>query len=144
MPRVNVELPASFSFQARIPVRITDLNFGGHVGNDRILSLIHEARVEYLASIGYKELDMAGVALIMADVAIEYKHELFYGDELLVSVAAADFTRVGFDLLYKLEKRSADGMTVVAKAKTGMVCYDYSSRKVVRIPPQAIEILSGH
>ena len=45
MQRVKVELPANFNFSCIIPIRITDLNYGGHVGNDAVLSLIHEARI---------------------------------------------------------------------------------------------------
>jgi acyl-CoA thioester hydrolase len=134
MARVKIELPESFPFQTSIPIRITDLNYGGHVGNDRILSLIHEARVDYLKSLGFTELEMGGVSLIMSDVAIEYKNELFYGDKLMVSVAAADFTSSGFDLLYKLQKHEDSTIILIAKAKTGMVCFDYSTRKVMRVP----------
>ena len=134
MARLKIDLPASFRFQTTIPIRITDLNYGGHVGNDRILSLIHEARVEYLQSLGFTELDMGGVSLIMADVAIEYKNELFHGDRLLVSVSAGEFTSSGFDLYYKLQKDGSMGPLLIAKAKTGMVCFNYSTRKVMRVP----------
>lgn len=48
MARISIDLPSTFTFSATIPVRITDLNYGGHVGNDTILSIIHEARVQYL------------------------------------------------------------------------------------------------
>jgi acyl-CoA thioester hydrolase len=134
MARVKIDLPESFLFHTSIPIRITDLNYGGHVGNDRILSLIHEARVDFLQSLGFTELDMGGVSLIMSDVAIEYKNELFYGDKLLVSVSAGDFTSSGFDLLYKLQKDADSTMLLIAKAKTGMVCFDYSTRKIMRVP----------
>jgi acyl-CoA thioester hydrolase len=134
MARVKIELPATFRFQTTIPIRITDLNYGGHVGNDRILSLIHEARVDYLQSLGFSELNMGGVSLIMADVAIEYKNELFHGDKLTIEVSAGDFTSSGFDLFYRLQKNDLNGEVLIAKAKTGMVCFDYSSRKVMRIP----------
>jgi acyl-CoA thioesterase FadM len=43
MARIKIELPQSFSFTCRIPVRITDINYGGHAGNDTVLSIIHEA-----------------------------------------------------------------------------------------------------
>ena len=33
-----------------IPVRITDLNYGNHVGNDAFVSIIHEARMKWLHS----------------------------------------------------------------------------------------------
>ena len=134
MARVKIDLPETFRFQTTIPIRITDLNYGGHVGNDRILSLIHEARVDYLQSLGFSELNMGGVSLIMADVAIEYKNELFHGDKLTIQVSAGDFTSSGFDLFYLLQKDDVNGRVLIAKAKTGMVCFDYSSRKVMRIP----------
>ena len=134
MARVKIELPATFRFQTTIPIRITDLNYGGHVGNDRILSLIHEARVDYLQSLGFSELNLGGVSLIMADVAIEYKNELFHGDKLTIEVSAGDFTSSGFDLFYRLQKNDLNADILIAKAKTGMVCFDYSSRKVMRIP----------
>ena len=105
MPKTKLVMPERFHFTVEIPVRITDLNYGGHVGNDSILSLIHEIRVQFLVHHGYQEFNLAGVGIILSDVAIEFKSELFYGDIILASVAAAEFSRVGFELYYKLEKR---------------------------------------
>lgn len=134
MARIKVDLPDQFSFSTIIPVRITDLNYGGHVGNDTILSIIHEARVQFLQHHGYEELKMAGVGLIMSDVGIEFKQELFYADQVKVSVTAHDFSKVAFDLYYKLEKDTAGKTVLVAAAKTGMVCYDYEKKKVAAVP----------
>lgn len=134
MPRIRIELPERFSFSTRIPLRITDLNYGGHVGNDTILSLIHEARVQYLQSLGYTELDLGGVSLIMADVGIEYKLELFRESELIVEVTAGDFTRMGFDLYYRMSVNVSGTFKEAVRAKTGMVCFDYTARKVVGLP----------
>jgi acyl-CoA thioesterase FadM len=136
MPRTKLLLPENFNFTANIPVRITDLNYGGHVGNDSILSLIHEIRVQFLRHHGYDELNLAGVGLIMADVTIEFKHELFYGEILRASVAAAEFSRIGFDLYYKLEKQTGEKWVSVTHARTGMVCYDYSLKKIVGVPKE--------
>ena len=134
MARIKVALPEQFAFSTTIPVRITDLNYGNHVGNDTILSMIHEARVQYLKQLGYGELDLAGVGVIMSDVAIEFKSELFYGDEVMVAVSVSDVTKISFDLYYKLEKRSGDSTVLVAVAKTGMVCYDYDAGKIASFP----------
>lgn len=131
MARIKVELPASFSFSTSIPIRITDLNYGGHVGNDTILSLVHEARVQFLKQFGLEELKFAGLGLIMGDAAIEFKNELFHGDVVKVWVTAAEFTKISFDLYYKLEKINGEP---VAFVKTGMICFDYSRKKVVAIP----------
>jgi acyl-CoA thioesterase FadM len=144
MARIKVDLPEHFAFSTTIPVRITDLNYGNHVGNDTILSMIHEARVQYLQQLGYGELNLAGVGVIMSDVAIEFKSELFYGDEVIASVAAGDLTKIAFDLYYKLEKRSGDNTVLVAAAKTGMVCFDYSKKKVAAIPEEvAVKLKNG-
>lgn len=141
MPRIKIDLPADFAYTSVIPVRITDLNYGNHVGNDTILSLIHEARVQYFHSLGYGELTFAGTGLIMADVGIEYKAELHYGDVVRASVVAGDFSRLGFDLYYKLEKEENGKTILVAAAKTGMVCFDYEKKKVAMLPAEAREKL---
>jgi acyl-CoA thioesterase FadM len=135
------EMPQSFSFTCQIPVRITDINYGGHAGNDTVLSIIHEARMQFLKSIGYTEMEFAGVGMIMSDVAIEFKNELFYGDIIIASVATGEISRIGFDLLYKLEThRPANGdlKVLVATAKTGMICYSYPKKKIVSAPAEAI------
>ena len=142
MERIKINLPENFSFSTSINIRITDINYGGHVGNDSFLSLIHEARQQFLNHHGYSELDFAGAALIMTDVAVEYKQELSYGDIVIISVTAKGFDRLGFDIFYKLEI-AVDGKKMLAgKAKTGMLCFDYTNKKKVPIPVEAIKKLN--
>ncbi len=136
MARIKIGLPAHFSFTTEIPIRITDLNYGGHVGNDTVLSIIHEARVQFLKRYGYQELNTGGAGLIMGDVAIEFKNEIFYGDTIQASVAAGEFSRVSFDLFYLLEKETDGKKVTVAIAKTGMVCYNYALKKIVQVPEE--------
>lgn len=143
MARIKLTLPTHFPFSTLIPIRITDINYGGHVGNDTILSLLHEARVQYLASLGYDELKFAGVSLIMGDAAIEFKNEAFYGTFLKAHVAAAELSRVGFDLYYKLTIEKEGVEQIIAVAKTGMVCFDYEKRKVVALPQEAMDKLKS-
>ncbi len=142
MARLKLTTPSQFSFTTNIPVRITDVNYGGHVGNDAILSIIHEARMQYLHKSGYSEVNFEGVGLIMSDVAIDFKNEVFYGDTIIAHVIANDFTKVGFDILYKLEKIKDDKTVTVALAKTGMVCYDYQARRIAAVPEAAIQKLT--
>jgi len=129
MNRIKIELPEKFFFSTTMFVRITDLNYGGHVGNDTVLSIIQEARQQYLLSKGYKELNIDGLGLIMADVMVEYKKEINYADKLIVSVAAMDFDKIGFDFYYKVEIENSGELMVAVKAKTGMILYDYQQKK---------------
>lgn len=75
----------------------------------------------------------------MADVAMEYKAELFYGDVVEIAVTVANIGRVGFDIFYLLEKNVGENKQVVAKAKTGILCYNYATKKVVSVPITAKE-----
>jgi acyl-CoA thioester hydrolase len=136
MARLKIQMPDHFSFTTQIPVRITDLNYGGHVGNDNILSIIHEARVQFLQHHGYEEMNLEGIGLIMSDVAIEFKSELFYGETIIASVAAGEFSKIGFEIFYKLEK-GAVGKKVVVLAKTAMVSYNYKQKKIAPFPEMA-------
>lgn len=135
MARIKLTLPSHFSFSTLIPIRITDLNYGNHVGNDSILSILHEARVQYLKSFDLAELHFAGVGLIMSDVGIEFKAEAFYGDVLKVYVTASEFSKIGFNLYYKLVRGETE--EIIALAKTGMLCFDYDKRKIVAVPEEA-------
>ena len=141
MNRIKINLPDQFPFHIDLPIRITDLNYGGHVGNDVFLSLIHEARQQFLMKYGYKELSFGDVGLIMADVAVEYKKELNHGDIVRISVCAADFDKLGFDLFYKIEIIQTEDFVLAGKAKTGMICYDYSTRKKTNVPEEALKKL---
>lgn len=140
MSRIKLTLPDQFSFTATIPVRITDLNYGNHVGNDAVLSILHEARMQFLSHHGFAELDCAGVGLIMSDVGIEFKKEIFYGDILSVNIAAVNFTSVGFDLYYQILNKEK---IVTVLAKTGMVCYDYDKKKIAAVPVVVREKLAN-
>ena len=69
MPRIKIKLPEKFIFRTEIPIRITDINYGGHLGNDSLLSIIHEARVRFLKSLGYSESNVEGVGIIMISLS---------------------------------------------------------------------------
>ena len=139
MPRIKLnELPV-YPFSTEIPVRITDINYGGHLGNDSLLSLIHEARIQFLASLGYSELDCGGVSLIMTDSAIVYKTEVFAGDVLKFEIGAYEISRTGFRISYKITKRRDN--VLAALAETGMLAFDYKNKKLSPLPKPTIERL---
>ena len=143
MAKVQVELPEQFNFTTEIPIRISDINYGGHVGNDTVLTLAHEARVRFLNKAGYGELNLEGIGIIIKDAAIEYKGEMFYGDTVIISIKAMNFSRIGFELYYKMEKETDKEKILVAKIKTGILGYDYSKKKIANIPEVAAAKISA-
>ena len=132
MARIKLDMPENYIFSTELTVRISDINYGGHLSNDAMLSIIHEARVRFLSHYHYSELDVEGLGIIMTDSAIVYKAEGFHGDLLQIDVALADFNKYGCDIFYLISnKKTAEE---VAHAKTGIVFFDYEQRKVQHIP----------
>lgn len=141
MARLNLELPASFPFSTDLQVQVGHINYGGHLGNDSMLSLIHEARMRYLQHLGYAENDVEGVGLLMVDAMLVYRSEVFHGDTLVIDVAVGDLSRTGCDFLYRITSRQSG--REAARAKTGVVFFDYGERKVTRVPPGFITAAAG-
>lgn len=132
MARLELALPDRLPFRTEIDVRVTDLNYGGHLGNDSMLSLIHEARVRFLAARGLREADAGGAALVLADAAIVYRAEAFAGDVLAFEVGAQASGRVACDLFYRCTR--ATDQRLVAEARTAIVFLDPATRRPVEVP----------
>lgn len=143
MARIKITIPEKSIASINIPVRITDINYGNHLGNDSLVSIIHEARVQWLQINNYSELNIEGVGLIMSDLAVEYISESFYGDNLQINIGAGEVTRVSFELFYTVQVTRNEKTILIAKAKTGMVCYDYAAKKVAAVPEKLKLILNN-
>ena len=128
--RIELTFPEKIIFTTQLDVRVSDLNYGNHLGNDSILSLVHEARMRFLSDAGYSEMNVEGVGLIMADAGIQFKSEAFYGETIQIEIAINDIARVSFDLYYRLKCNDR----IVAIVKTGMLFFDYENRKIKSVP----------
>ncbi len=142
MSRVKIKFPAENPlFTATIGVRIGDINYGNHLGNDSVLSIIHESRMQMLKQWGGNELNIAGNSLIMADVMIAYKSEAFYGEQLTIGIFAEEVTDRSFDLLYHISTMRDGVSKDIAHAKTGMICFDYNTRRLATITEELKTLL---
>lgn len=131
MARIKLKLPGNPVFETSLSVRISDINYGNHLGNDSVLSLMHEARFQFYKHLGYTdELNIDGVGTIQADTAIQYKGEGFHGDEIRVELFIGDRTSKSMDIYYRLSK--PDGL--IALGKTGIAFYNYQDQKISNMP----------
>ena len=140
MARIRLDIPEDLDFSIQVRVRVGDINYGNHLGNDALLALLHEARLRFLAARGCSETDICGCGLIMADAALVYRAQAFLGDNLTISVGVADFTGSGCDIVYRVV-RAADA-ALIALAKTGIVLFDYERGKLVRMTDAVRQTLS--
>lgn len=141
MNRIKINLPEKFSFSTHLQIRITDLNYGGHVGNDTVLSILQEARQQFLQSRGYAELQVEEYGLIMADAMVEYKKEMNHLDQIKIEIVATDFDKMGFDLYYRVMIQKKGEEILAVRAKTGMMLFDYQLGKKVSMTEKIISVL---
>ncbi len=132
MARIQIQLPEQFAFSTDIALYQLHMNYGGHLDNALLLTLVSEARVRFFKSLGYTELNVEGVGILVADAAVQYQSEAFHGEVMEISIGAADLASKGFDLLWCIREKTTQ--REVARGKTGIVCFDYASRKVATIP----------
>ncbi len=132
-----------FKFSTEIEVRIDEINYGGHLGNDRYLSLFQEARLRYLKQFGYSELDIGDqTSLIMRQAHIDFKAQAFWGDRLTVFVRISDMKPIKFTMEY-LMLNHRDQPKVVATGYTEMAGFDYQNGKVKKLPPKFVQDIGG-
>ena len=126
--------PNNYCYSTDLQIQISDINYGGHVGNERYLLFAQEARMRFLNTFGYSEINFGPYGIVVAEASIEYFAELFHPDKITVSISLDNIGRSAFDCYYKIERMHHEMYTIVACIKTNMVCYDYKERKVKSIP----------
>jgi acyl-CoA thioester hydrolase len=134
MARLRIELPEQFSFSAKIPIRIGDINRAWHLSHVNMVSILEEARAQFLVRHGFEDevcLSEHKRGFILGDIGVVFKRQGYYGQTLDVEIAAVDFQDKSFDLVYRV-KDSASGKEL-ARAKTGVLVFDYETQKVIRI-----------
>lgn len=132
MARIQIELPEHFPFSTEITLYLSHMNYGGHLDNALLLTIVSEARARFFQSLGYRELDVEGVGIIVSDAALQYRSEAFHGEVMVVRMSAAEFSKYGCDLLWCMNEQSSG--REVARGKTGIVFFDYTARKMALVP----------
>ena len=139
MPRIKIDLPEQFSFATELAIYQSHINYGGHLDNAQLLTLVSEARVRFFKSLGYRESDVAGGPIVVGDLVAQYKSEGFHGETMRVRMLPVDFNRYGFDLVYCMD--CVDTGREVARGKIGIVFIGKASRKVAPIPDSIRQLL---
>lgn len=142
MPRTKLDEQAAYEFSCTVTLQPRDINYGGHLGNDSLVSLIGTARSCMFRSIGLSEGNLGDgkTGIIMADLTVSFKAEAFMFDQLQIDTHVGEITRTGFRLFHRVSR----GEAVIAFAETGIVAFDYSRRKIAQVTDEFIKALSHH
>lgn len=121
-------------FKTTITIRVADVNYGGHLANERVLGYFHEARVRYLKELNLSEINIGdNVSLTQTEAYVSYKGEGFLGDILEISARIVDFSRARFKVEYQISR--ANDQKPIAHGYTIMAGFNYQTKRPQRIPP---------
>lgn len=84
--QLNPDLDTFMEYQDSLRLRISDINYGGHLGHVEFIHLLHETRMRFLRQFNLSESDIQGHALIMRNLNVTYKYQAFWNDELHIHI----------------------------------------------------------
>lgn len=121
-------------FSINYKVTISDINYGGHMGNERALILFQQVRIDFYNSLGLSELNIGnGIGTIQKNSYVNYHKEIFLGQTLTVKIVSIEAFRTSFNIKYEVYNEEnllcIDGSTLI-------ISYDYFHKKVCKLPSE--------
>ncbi|WP_347955491.1 acyl-CoA thioesterase [Gordonia aichiensis] len=137
MPAVTGEPAADHAFVATVPVRWSDMDAFGHVNHARMVTLMEEARIEWLLSAGEEYAPLIKSAMIV-HVDIRYQAQLRHEDSpLRVGMWIKRFRSVDFTIGYEIAGAAAPpGSRPACVASTQMAVVDVVEHRLRRFTDQ--------
>ena len=128
MEQLSIVLPQRFNFTTEIHVLINDVNLANHVGNEAFVRYINETNWRFLDAFDIPKM------MLMADLAIIFKSEAFYGDVLKCDVAVSISTKHSCHFYFRMRNSKTDKEIIRARAR--VIFFDYTQKKPVEVPEQ--------
>lgn len=133
MSKIKIDFPESMPFKHDFKLRVEHINYGGHLGNDSVLTLCQNARIDTFNQFQLSEINIGNeIGIIQTDAVVLYKSEAHINDLIEIEVGFDHFTPARFDIFYRLMHKSNG--RVIAEVKTGMVAFNYQEKRPSRIP----------
>lgn len=132
MARVKINQPEDFVFTIERLVGISDLNYAKHLDSVHMVQILHEARLQFLAHLGFTEANVFGLGVVVTDLAVDFRSESFADDRLVINVGLDDFNRYGFDICLQVTNSALE--KTVCEAKMGIVFFDFDKHQIAEIP----------
>ena len=126
-------------FSVNYKVTISDINYGGHMGNERALLLFQQVRIDLFKKLGVTEINVGNsVGTIQKDAHVYYRGEVYLGDELTIIIKNIDIKKTSLNFIYSVEKREGK---IVLEGSTIIVAFDYEKKKVARFSQEFLNEL---
>lgn len=131
----------SVGFVAPVPVRWSDIDMYQHVNHATMVTILEEARVQFLREAF--EVDILTIGLLIAEVKVTYKSQLRLVDSpLQVTMWTKRLRAVDFTLGYEVRSVAADPESKPAViAESQLAAVHIEEERLVRLSPQHREYL---
>lgn len=128
-------------FVAPVPVRWSDIDMYQHVNHATMVTILEEARVQFLREAF--EVDILTIGLLIAEVKVTYKGQLRLVDSpLQVTMWTKRLRAVDFTLGYEVRSVSADAESKPAVvAESQLAAVHIEEERLVRLSPHHREYL---
>jgi acyl-CoA thioesterase FadM len=122
----------SYDYEYATTIKVRDINYGGHLGNDALVGLLHEARIALLNQHKMSEMDVGNGnhGIIMTELIVNYKKEGSLNDRITILSNVGDLQQYTFRIFHKVMREK----DMLALAETEFATYNYSDKKVVQVP----------
>lgn len=118
------------NFKIDVPVRIYDINYGGHLGHAELIKILHQARLKYFKHHSLNEADLNGTGVIVKELHVEYKGEAFFDDTLNISIYLEP-GKASCNFVFDVTKNNSQPVAFVRET---ILFMNYSTRKLSRLP----------
>ena len=139
MERVKFKLPENEVFKMPLTLMVNHMNYGNHLGNDSVMTLNHEARIQWLRSLGHTELDIYGAGLIQSDAMVMYRSEGHLGQEIVLKLFVGEFNSKIINIYCQILDATTE--KEIARIKNGLIFYDYEKKSMTQVSETFLEKL---
>lgn len=115
-------------------IRIGDLNYGNHLGHDKLITLIHDARCSFFENYGINEISIGeeNVGLILSEINVKYKSQLFFLDNIKIISNFTEYTPFSVVMESIVKNMNSGDLSAVSQIK--LVSFNFKEKKVVKLP----------
>jgi len=113
---------AGWPFGLADRVRFSEIDALGHVNHTAYLRWFESLRVLYMRERGISPYDETGPLIVLKSVTMEYRREMFLGEDYVVTAKTASFRRASLEMHYAVfapDLRAEGTAVIVLLARDG-------------------------
>ncbi|APJ03882.1 acyl-CoA thioesterase [Silvanigrella aquatica] len=117
-------------------MRIGDLNYGNHVGHDRLVTLVHDARCSLFEKYGLNELSIGQeeCSLIVNEIHFYYKSELHFLDNIKITSCFFDLNLCSVKINSVVYNTDKNIISAIGNVK--LVGFHFKKNKILKLPEE--------